>query len=97
MVSPKPWFPGQGLIRLLRPHYRPMPAKSEAPAGVTVLFPRFLAPPGLLRGLDSLFMALGSNVTLRRLKREGYNLIDAHFAYADGHAAVRLGAGSGCR
>lgn len=91
VVSPKPWFPGQGLIRLLRPHYRPMPAKREVQDGITVLFPRFLALPGLLRGLDSLFMALGSYLTLRRLKREGYNLIDAHFAYPDGHAAVHLG------
>ncbi len=91
VVSPKPWFPGQGLIRLLRPHYRPMPAKREVQDGITVLFPRFLALPGLFRGLDSLFMALGSYLTLRRLKREGYNLIDAHFAYPDGHAAVHLG------
>ena len=91
VVSPKPWFPGQGLIRRLRPHYRPMPGKWEIQDGITVLFPRFLALPGVLRGLDSLFMALGSYLTLRRLKREGYNLIDAHFAYPDGHAAVRLG------
>lgn len=91
VVSPKPWFPGQGLIRLLRPHYRPMPARREVQDGITVLFPRFLALPGVLRGLDSLMMALGSYLTLRRLKAEGYNLIDAHFAYPDGHAAVRLG------
>ena len=91
VVSPKPWFPGQGLIRLLRPHYRPMPARREVQDGITVLFPRFFALPGVLRGLDSLMMALGSYLTLRRLKAEGYNLIDAHFAYPDGHAAVRLG------
>ena len=91
VVSPKPWFPGQGLIRLFRPHYRPMPARREVQDGITVLFPRFLALPGLLRGLDSLFMALGSYLTMRRLKAQGYNLIDAHFAYPDGHAAVLLG------
>ncbi|MGQ9685782.1 MAG: glycosyltransferase [Thiobacillaceae bacterium] len=91
VVSPKPWFPGQGLIRLLRPHYRPMPARREVQDGITVLFPRFLALPGAFRGLDSLMMAAGSYLTLRRLKAEGYNLIDAHFAYPDGHAAVRLG------
>jgi glycosyltransferase involved in cell wall biosynthesis len=91
VVSPKPWFPGQGLIRLFRPHYRPQPARTEMQAGVEVIFPRFLAIPGLLRGLDSLFMAIGSYFTLRRLKDQGYNLIDAHFAYPDGHAAQRLG------
>ncbi len=91
VVSPKPWFPGQGLIRRFRPHYRPMPARMETQAGIEVYFPRFLAIPGLFRGLDSLFMALGSYFTLRRLKARGHNLIDAHFAYPDGHAAIKLG------
>lgn len=91
VVSPKPWFPGQGLIRRFRPHYRPMPAPMETQAGIEVYFPRFLAIPGLFRGLDSLFMALGSYFTLRRLKARGHNLIDAHFAYPDGHAAIKLG------
>jgi teichuronic acid biosynthesis glycosyltransferase TuaC len=91
VVSPRPWFPGQWLIRLFRPHYRPLPARAERQAGVEVLFPRFLAIPGLFRGLDSLFMAIGSYFTLRRLRARGYNLIDAHFAYPDGHAALRLG------
>lgn len=91
VVSPKPWFPGQGLIRLFRPHYRPMPARLETQAGFEIHFPRFLAIPGLFRGLDSLFMAWGSYLTLRRLKARGHNLIDAHFAYPDGHAALKLG------
>ena len=91
VVSPKPWFPGQGLIRMFRPNYRPMPARMESQAGVEVLFPRFLSIPGVFRNLDSLFMAVGSYFVLRRLKRRGFNLIDAHFAYPDGHAAIRLG------
>lgn len=91
VVSPRPWFPGQGLIRLFRPHYRPMPARQESQASFEVHYPRFLAIPGLFRGLDSLFMALGSYFTLRRLKARGHNLIDAHFAYPDGHAATKLG------
>ena len=24
VVAPQPWFPGQGLIRWFRPHFRPM-------------------------------------------------------------------------
>lgn len=91
VVSPKPWFPGQGLIRRFRPHYRPMPARLETQSGIEVHFPRFLAIPGLFRGLDSLSMALASYLTLRRLKARGHNLIDAHFAYPDGHAALKLG------
>lgn len=91
VVSPRPWFPGQGLIRRLHPHYRPMPGRMEQQEGLCVHFPRFLALPGVLRGLDGWFMALGSYLLLRRLKREGYNLIDAHFAYPDGYAACLLG------
>jgi glycosyltransferase involved in cell wall biosynthesis len=91
VISPRPWFPGQGLIRLFRPHYRPLPPRHETQSGFEVHFPRFLAIPGLFRGLDSLFMALGCYFTVRRLMARGHNLIDAHFAYPDGHAALKLG------
>lgn len=91
VVSPRPWFPGQGLIRRLRPGYRPACARHERQGDIDVWFPRFFSPPGVLRRFDSLFMALGSYPTLRRLKRAGYTVIDAHFAYPDGHAATRLG------
>lgn len=91
VVSPRPWFPGQGLIRRFRPHYRPMPPKLEIQDGFEVHFPRFLAIPGLFRGLDSLSMAWASHRLVRRLKARGHNLIDAHFAYPDGHAAIKLG------
>ncbi len=92
VVSPRPWFPGQGLIKLLRPGYRPMPPRHEVQEGTDVYFPRFLALPGLFRQLDGLFMALGTLPLLWRLRRQfGFNLIDAHFAYPDGYAAALLG------
>ena len=92
VVSPRPWFPGQGLIRRWRPGYRPMPARQEIQDGVEVHFPRFFALPGVLRQWDGFFMALGSWRTVWRLKRRlGVNLIDAHFAYPDGYAAGLLG------
>ena len=91
VVSPRPWFPGQSLIRRLRPGYRPQPARQESQDGFEVLFPRFLALPGLLRRLDGFMMALACLPTMLRLKRQGCNLIDAHFAYPDGYAAGLLG------
>lgn len=92
VVSPRPWFPGQGLLRMLRPGYRPMPGRRETQQGVEVYYPRFFALPGLLRRWDGFFMALGSWLTVWRLKRrQGINLIDAHFAYPDGYAAALLG------
>lgn len=92
VVSPRPWFPGQGLLRLVHPHYRPETGRQEVQDGIVVSFPRFLAIPGIFRQLDGLFMALGSYRLLRRLRREGkFNVLDAHFAYPDGYAATLLG------
>lgn len=93
VVSPQPWFPGQGLIRSLRPGYRPPAPRHEVQHGLEVYRPRFLALPGALRWLDGLAMALGSVRLVRELRsRFDVRLIDAHFAHPDGEAGVRLGA-----
>lgn len=91
VVSPQPWFPGQSLIRRLRPGYRPSAPVLEMQQGIRVYHPRFLSLPGLLRRFDGWSMALCSLLLLRRLKTEGVRLIDAHFVYPDGEAATRLG------
>jgi glycosyltransferase involved in cell wall biosynthesis len=92
VVSPQPWFPGQGLIRCLRPGYRPAAPRHEQQRGIDVYRPRFLAIPGILRWLDGISMALCSYFTVRRLqRRHAIQLLDAHFAYPDGDAAVHLG------
>jgi len=92
VVSPQPWFPGQGLIRWLRPGYRPAAPRHEQQQGIDVYRPRFLAIPGILRWLDGISMAMCSYFTVRRLqRRHAIQLIDAHFAYPDGDAAVHLG------
>lgn len=92
VVSPVPWFPMQGLIRLVKPGYRPQPRRYEEQNGISVYFPRFLAIPGLFRFLDGFMMALACLPLLLKLKKEfAYNLIDAHFAYPDGYAATWLG------
>ena len=91
VVSPQPWFPGQSLIRLLRPGYRLQAPAQEIQHGIRVYHPRFLSIPGLLRRFDGWSMALASIWVLRRLKRQGAQLIDAHFAFPDGEAATRLG------
>lgn len=91
VVSPQPWFPGQSLIRLLRPGYRPQAPALEIQEGIRVYHPRFLSVPGLLRRFDGWSMALASFGLMRRLRREGARLIDAHFTYPDGEAATRLG------
>ncbi|KVW97024.1 glycosyltransferase [Thiobacillus denitrificans] len=91
VVSPQPWFPGQSLIRLLRPGYRPQAPALETQHGIRVYHPRYLSVPGLLRQFDGWSMALASFWLMRKLKRQGAQLIDAHFTYPDGEAATRLG------
>jgi len=91
VVSPQAWFPGQSLIRRLHPGYRPQAPALEIQQGIRVYHPRFLSLPGLLRRLDGASMALCSFFLMRRLRREGARLIDAHFGYPDGAAATRLG------
>ena len=92
VVSPSPWFPFQGLIRLWKPHFRPSSPLHEIQSGIEVFRPRFLSFPGILKSLDGLLLAICSYPRLRYLKKQGrLGIIDAHFAYPDGYAAVRLG------
>lgn len=92
VVSPRPWFPFQNIVRRWRPHFRPAVSRHEQQMGVDVYFPRFLSFPGILKSLDGLFMALACIPVLRRLKQEyKFNLLDAHFGYPDGYAATLLG------
>lgn len=92
VVAPQPWFPLQGLLRLRRPSFRPTAPSREMQDGVQVLHPRFFCVPGLFKSLDGFFLALSCYSTLRRLCKEfRFDLIDAHFGYPDGYAAMKLG------
>ena len=91
VVSPVPWFPFQGLIRRFRPHFRPPAPSHEVQQGFEVYHPRFFSIPGLFKAWDGYFMALGSYRLLARQKRQqGFDIIDAHFAYPDGYAATLI-------
>lgn len=103
VVAPQPWFPLQGLLRRWRPGFRPGAPQHERQAGRggceagadrhhDVWFPRFLSLPGVLKRLDGWSMALGAWPRLQALRKQGrLDLIDAHFGYPDGFAAVQLG------
>ena len=92
VVAPQPWFPGQALLRWIRPHFRPMAATHEIMDGIAVYRPRFFCIPAVFKWTDGLFMAVSSFFTVRRIAREhNSNIIDAHFGYPDGYAAVLLG------
>ena len=92
VVSPKAWFPLQGLLRLIKPHFRPPTARHEVQSGIDVFQPIYLSFPGVLKRFDGFLMAVGAWHTVRRLKhQQRVDLIDAHFAYPDGYAATLLG------
>jgi glycosyltransferase involved in cell wall biosynthesis len=92
VISPQPWSPLDGLIRRLRPHYRPPCPLEDQQQGIQVHYPRFLSLPGLARWLDGWSMARAALPLVRELAAAGRcELIDSHFAYPDGFAATRLG------
>ncbi len=92
VVAPQAWSPFDGLVRLVRPAFRPPAPVFERMAGIEVHRPRFLSIPGILKRLDGWLMARGSAATVRRVAAAlDATVIDAHFGYPDGAAAVRLG------
>jgi teichuronic acid biosynthesis glycosyltransferase TuaC len=92
VVAPRPWFPGQSLIRLRSPGYRPEALPFEVMQGIEVYRPRFLAAPGVGRVLDAMSLARAALPELSRLKAAGrLDVLDAHFAWPDGVAAAWLG------
>ncbi len=92
VIAPVPWFPFQGLLRRWRPHFRPLAPAVEMQEGIEVRRPRFFSVPGAFKWLDGFCMAIACLPLLLRLKRQpGGSVIDAHFAYPEGYAAVLLG------
>jgi glycosyltransferase involved in cell wall biosynthesis len=92
VLAPVPWFPFRS------PRFGAWARFASAPHaerrhGIEVLHPRFFAPPriGIVTGPDALWFT--ARRALRRLLDEGrrFDVIDAHYLYPDGVAAVRLG------
>lgn len=89
VISPQPWFPFQGIIRRFRPTFRPPLPKYERQDGIEVFRPRYLSIPLLMKRLDGWLMSRSALPSVRRLcAAPGLHVIDAHFAYPDGYAAV---------
>jgi teichuronic acid biosynthesis glycosyltransferase TuaC len=92
VVAPVPWFPfrhrcfGQygAFARTVR---------QEVRAGITVLHPAYMVLPKIGMSLAPFLLAARAIPVIRKLIREGYDfdLIDAHYFYPDGVAAVLLG------
>src|SRR5258706_906058 len=90
VVAPLPWFPFNRFIR--GPKWSGIP-RSELQAGLGgVRHPWFFCIPRYAKWLDGLLYAASLLPFLLRLRRRvSCDVIDAHFAYPDGVAAVLLG------
>lgn len=86
VVAPVPWFPGRYAS------YRGAPAR-ETRHGLDVLHPRYLTVPGLGMYTQPWALYCAALPVLRKIIRDGYDfdLIDAHYFYPDGVAALWLG------
>ncbi|MGH7066771.1 MAG: glycosyltransferase [Acetobacteraceae bacterium] len=68
------------------------PDAGGAGGALSVVHPKFWYPPKMLPVVRGVLMALSVFPHVRRLRGEfDFDLIDAHFAYPDGFAAVLLG------
>jgi teichuronic acid biosynthesis glycosyltransferase TuaC len=91
VVAPVPWLP---LARFWSARHAKLAraARSDQRHGITVQRGRFLAIPGLTSWINPLLMALSALPRVRKLQRQqDFDLIDAHFVFPDGAAAVLLG------
>jgi len=94
VVAPVLWFP---FNRWLRGRDRASAPAVEQRAGVTVHHPRVLCIPGIGKCLDGVLYFLSLLPFIARFRRRfRFDLIDAHFSYPDGLAAVLLGRVFGC-
>jgi glycosyltransferase involved in cell wall biosynthesis len=92
VVAPVPWFPfrhprfGQYAVFARTP-------KQETRAGIAIHHPSYPLLPKIGMSIAPFLLVMGAIPTLRRLRAKGYDfdLIDAHYFYPDGVAAVLLG------
>ncbi len=89
VIAPIPWFPFSG------PRFGRYAAMARMPfrefrSGVEVLHPRYLVVPKIGMSIAPALLFAASLPVLRRMSAE-FDLIDAHYFFPDGVAAVMLG------
>lgn len=89
VVAPVPWFPSKAPHFGRYAEYAHVPA-SEIRSGIEIAHPRYFVPPRVGMLVTPATLYAGSRGLLRRW-RAGFDLIDAHYFYPDGVAAVLLG------
>ncbi|MDQ1921931.1 glycosyltransferase family 4 protein [Massilia pseudoviolaceinigra] len=92
VVAPVPWFPFTHKRFGQYGDFARVPA-SEERFGLPVLHPRYPVIPKVGMNFAPALLANAARATVGRMLDEGYDfdLIDAHYFYPDGVAAVKLG------
>ena len=92
VVAPVPWFPFKNPRFGIYGTFASIP-DSEVRHGIDVCHPRYPVIPKVGMSASPLLMANALKSTLGRILDEGYDfdVIDAHYFYPDGVAAVMLG------
>jgi glycosyltransferase involved in cell wall biosynthesis len=91
VVAPVPWFPFSATCFGSYGKYAKIP-KREQRHGIDILHPRYPVIPKIGMTVAPFFMALSLLPVLRTiLKKYPFDIIDAHYFFPDGVAAVALG------
>lgn len=92
VVAPVPWFPFKHRIFGGYALFSKVDSFDKR-SGVSVDHPKYPVIPKIGMSMAPFLMALWSLPRLLKIRRQGYDfdVIDAHFAYPDGIAAVMLG------
>ena len=92
VVAPMPWFPSSN------PRFGGYAVFAKAPReerrhGIDVIHPRYLTVPKVGMSVAPFLLAAGVYSAVKNIIRNGYDfeIIDAHYFYPDGVAAILLG------
>ena len=95
VLAPVPYFPSSAALFGTWSRYARVP-RSESRHGLSIHHPRYLVIPKFGMNFAPALLYRASLSAARRLHAaERFDLIDAHYVYPDGVAAVRLGAALG--
>ena len=92
VVAPIPWFPSSSARFGDYARFAKVP-KSDQRHGIDIVHPRFAIVPKIGMNMAPLLMAQAVKPVIGRIIDEGYDfdVLDAHYFYPDGVAAVMLG------
>jgi glycosyltransferase involved in cell wall biosynthesis len=91
VVAPVPWFPFSSPMFGEYAGYANLP-KTEARHGITIDHPRYLVVPKIGMNWTPATMAATALPLIKKIIADGYDfdILDAHYFYPDGVAAVRI-------